>query len=186
MSYPLYAATMTTTWNGTPVDVAEQTYLEIEHRPAGVLLDFTTPFYNDPPPPLLPEADIVSTPELWNYEVVELFIKHAHSEQYTEMELGPHGNYLVLRLNGVRQRVSEGHPLRYKSYLEAGHWMGTALLEHAHLPPRPWVFNAYRIHGTEPGRRYLSLFSQPATDDAPDFHRLETFKSLEFGPSPTP
>lgn len=176
--YPTHRLRIDKTWKGLPLPLHAQSYLEMERRPAGVLLDFSTPFYEDPPPPVSTEGEIVSTPELWNYEVLELFI--AHGEQYTEIEVGPHGHYLVLRFQGMRQRVSEGHPLRYKSYVESGQWMGTLLIENQYLPPEPWSFNAYRIHGVEASRCYLSAFAQSEEAMYPDFHQLPSFQPLRF------
>ena len=176
--YPMHSLSIDTTWKGQSLPLHTQSRLEIERRPAGLLLDFSTPFYADPPPPIALAADeICSTPELWNYEVLELFI--AHKEQYTEIEVGPYGHYLVLRFNGRRQRISEGHAVRYKSYREAGQWMGTVLVEHAHLPPEPWTFNAYRIHGVDASRCYLSAFGQESAP-APDFHELSSFRPLQW------
>ncbi len=178
LPYPTHSLNIDTTWKGTEIPLHHQSRLEIERRPAGLLLDFSTPFYEDPSPPIALEADeICSTPELWNYEVIELFV--ANGEQYTELEVGPHGHYLVLRFNGRRQRISEGHPVRYKSYREAGQWMGTVLIENAYLPPEPWTFNAYRIHGVDASRCYLSAFAHPGAI-APDFHELSTFQPLQW------
>lgn len=178
-SHPLHTLKIESTWKGDPLPFHAHSHLEIERRPAGLLLDFSTPFYNDPAPPLsLETGATASTPELWNYEVMELFI--AHGEHYTEIEVGPHGHYLVLRFDGMRQRISEGHTLRYKSYLESGQWMGTVLIENKDLPPEPWSFNAYRIHGVGASRCYLSAFAQSHTDSQPDFHQLSTFQPLHW------
>ena len=32
---------------------------------------------------------------LWDYEVVELFLLNSDTEEYLELEFGPHGHYLA-------------------------------------------------------------------------------------------
>lgn len=158
-------------WSGHAMPASEQVRFEIELRPKGLLVDFEAPYHDDP----VPDSPPGPTPGLWDYEVFELFI--ANGEQYTELELGPHGHYLLLRLKGYRQRVSELHEIRYKHYRVPGRWMGTALIPWELLPPRPWTYNAYAIHGQGPTRTYLARF--PVPGDEPDFHRLACFAPLE-------
>ncbi len=172
MKYPLYQGRVAQTWSGDPLPVSAQIIFELERRPQGLLIDFCAPAYQDP----LPLQSPGSTPELWNYEVVEFFI--ACGDAYTEIELGPAGHYLLLKLKGYRHCLSQGHSLRYKTYLAAGYWMGTALIELADLPPEPWCFNAYAIHGQDSSRQYQVAFTGPAT--VPDFHQLECFQTLNF------
>lgn len=172
MKYPLYQGRIAKSWNGDPLPAPAAVMFELERRPQGLLIDFCSPFYQDP----LPEQAAGTTPELWNYEVVEFFV--AGGQQYTEIELGPGGHYLMLKLNGYRQCLSQGHSLRYKTYQAAGFWMGTALIELADLPPEPWTFNAYAIHGQASSRQYLAAF--PSLTSAPDFHHLQSFQPLRF------
>lgn len=172
LSYPLARLQIAQSWNGSPVAAAEQVQLELELRPNGLLIDFWAPHYGDP----LPAPPAGSTPELWEYEVVEVFV--AHGERYTEIELGPAGHYLVLCLQGYRQRLSEGHPIRYKTYLSPGQWMGTALVPLELLPPQPWQVNAYAIHGKGSTRRYLAAYAPGGV--TPDFHQLQAFQPLQF------
>ena len=91
------------TWDG----------VKLEHRAANVSLAPTTgtdevrisvsaPFYDDPPPPGgLPGQAYFG---LWEYEVVEAFFLN-DKDQYLEVEFGPHGQHIVLLLNGRRNAV---------------------------------------------------------------------------------
>lgn len=175
MSHPCHALTIAGTWNGHPLPVSEQIRMEIERRPKGLLIDFEAPFYDDPAPDCPPGP----TPELWEHEVVEVFFaSQTQPNQYTEIELGPHGHYLVLRLDGVRNIVSQLHEIRYKFYRVPGRWMGTALVPWELLPPEPWNYNAYAIHGQGSTRIYSACF--PVPGPAPDFHQLPTFQALSL------
>jgi len=169
---PFNHVKISATWAGHPLPPHSWISLELEARPKGLLLDFTAPFYGDPAPSTAPG----STPGLWDYEVVEFFL--SHGERYTEIELGPHGHYLVLCLDGYRQVRSQGHEIRYKHAVMPGCWMGTALVPWALLPPAPWSYNAYAIHGSGSTRRHLALHPVPGPE--PDFHRLQAFQPLEL------
>lgn len=164
--------TIAQTWNGHPVPPAEQISVELELRANGLLFDFAAPFYGDP----APDLPAGSCDGLWDFEVVEVFVGQAGTQRYTEIEMGPHGHYLVLCLNGIRQRESAGHALRYKTYRSPGRWAGTALVPLELLPPQPWVFNAYAIHGTGATRHYWAAHAVPGP--APDFHQPARFQAL--------
>ena len=52
--------------------------------------------------------------QLWDYEVVELFFLNSESKRYLEVEFGPHGQHLVLLLNGgPDQCLEHSLPLEY-------------------------------------------------------------------------
>lgn len=174
-SYPLYALQINQTWNGHALAAKEQIQIELEHRPKGLLIDFSAPFYDDP----APAAEPGPTDGLWDYEVLEVFM--ANGQRYTEVELGPHGHYLVLQLNGYRHCVSKLQEIRYKTYRVASRWMGTALIPWELLPAAPWTYNAYAIHGQGSTRTYLAHFAVKGPE--PDFHRLEAFQSLALSQS---
>ena len=51
--------------------------------------------------------------QLYNYEVAEAFFLCKKSEQYVELEFGPHGEHLVLFLDGRRNDIMKMLPLNY-------------------------------------------------------------------------
>lgn len=124
------------------------------------------PFADDPPPPHPPGT----TPRLWEHEAVELFLTHAHDPAgpYLEVEVGPRGHHLVLRLRAVRQPAEQGLPLTLRTTHADGWWLGHAPLPPAWLPPRPWRALACRVHGHAP--RHFDT-SAPLPGAAPDFHQ---------------
>ncbi len=174
------------TWDGRPIPLEEQVTLELSAADRNRLqIVVRAPFHGDPPPAGAPGPTI----GLWEHEVVELFVLGASQEDdpdappvYTELELGPHGHQLVLRLRGVRQVVGRLLPLEYETRIDAtgvlDAWCGVALLDRALLPPPPHRINAYAIHGTGDKRRYLALY--PGPGEGPDFHRLECFEEVSL------
>jgi len=160
------------TWDGVPVSGDEVAVVTIRAAPGGLRVEVEAPFHGDPPPTTLPG----STDRLWEHEVVELFVA-GPGDRYLEVELGPHGHYLVLQLDGVRRRA--GPPLELEhgaeARVEAGRWRSAVLLPSRLLPPGPHRVNAYALHGAAP-RRYLA--HAPVPGPAPDFHRLERFAPM--------
>ena len=49
---------------------------------------------------------------LWDYEVVEVFFL-GRSDRYLEVEMSPHGHFLVLKLHGARKLVETMIPIDY-------------------------------------------------------------------------
>ncbi len=132
----------------------------------------SAPHYADPPPP---SAPIGPTANLWEHEVVELFI-HGPDNRYTEIELSPSGHHLVLQLEGVRNTVASMLPIQFEATIHADRWTGTAIIEKALLPDTPHRVNAAAIHGTDANRTYLSWVTLPG--EAPDFHQPECFRPI--------
>lgn len=159
------------TWDGSALRPEERTTIELRlGEPVEVLLEATA--YGDPPPPAPPGR----CDALWNHEVVELFVL-GRDERYLELELGPHGHWLALHLEGRRRIVASELALDYHVRRDGDRWHGRARFERALLPPDPRAANAYAIHGTGEARRHLAW--QPVPGDVPDFHRLEHFAPLE-------
>lgn len=129
------------------------------------------PFHHDPAPPEQPGP----TDGLWEYEVVELFLL-TPPDHYLEIELGPHGHYLLLELRGRRQVVRSGMPIAYDAQIDEGRWSGHAEIPLDYLPTGASRGNGYAIHGQPPARSYLAYYPVPGT--APDFHRLDRFGPL--------
>jgi hypothetical protein len=155
------------TWDGQPIPAAQQVHLSLELDEQALTITLVAPFYNDPPPPL-PAGPC---PELWEYEVVELFI--ANGQHYTEIELAPRGQHLVLQLHGIRQKVAEQLPITYAAHIDGPQWQGQARIPVSLLPAQPWTMNAYAIHGQGTERTYLAAHAVPGSE--PDFHRLHCF-----------
>lgn len=157
------------TWDDRPADVRVE--VELGRDGEQLVLDVEAPFMGDPPPP----GPAGPTPELWNHEVVEVFILGA-GQRYLEVELSPHGHHLVLELSGVRQVVRQGMALDYRATIEADRWRARARVPLAWLPVGWDRVNAFAIHGQGAERRYLAW--RPAGGEAPDFHRLEVFAPI--------
>ncbi|UJR32611.1 hypothetical protein I4U23_020071 [Adineta vaga] len=144
-----------------------------------LLVEINAPFFNDPAPAMTPPGPF---PELWNYEVVELFLLSSSTNHYIELEFSPHGHYIVLLLIDQRKTLKQLLPLPdYRvEWLSGNQWIGRALIPRAHLPGRMDRFNAFAIHGQNATRTYEALYPAPPESTKPDFHRLELFQPLNF------
>lgn len=142
--------------------------------------NFSAPFYDDPESANgLPGEPCA---QLWDYEVVELFFL-AEDERYLEVEVSPHGQHLVLLLNGRRNIIKDMLPMNFSSSINPRDktWNGIAKIPLSYFPPNICKFNAYAIHGSGEKRVYEALFPVPKGKfDYPDFHRLEYFTSFEL------
>ncbi|MEZ4265494.1 MAG: hypothetical protein R3F39_03875 [Myxococcota bacterium] len=161
-------------WDGRPLPAGERATVRAGFVDGAFRVEVDAPYGGDPAPSTPPGP----TPRLWEHEVVELFVL-GEADQYTEIELGPHGHHLVLRLAGRRQIVAEGLPLRYESRVADGRFYGMAWLDLGLLPPGPHRANACAIRGVGDARRYMSAWPMPG--EGPDFHRLERFEPVDFG-----
>jgi hypothetical protein len=160
------------TWRGEAIPPVEQATLELEDD-GDLVVRVNAPWHGDPPP----EGPPGPTPGLWDFEVVELFVL-GPLERYLELEFGPRGHHLVLRLGGRRQPVEVGLELEYSVERTGDRWTGVARVPRSYLPEGPHRINAYAIHGVGEARRYLCW--KPTLGDAPDFHRLEVFEEVEL------
>lgn len=158
------------TWNGAAIPPAEQSSIALRDD-GDLIVCVQAPWHGDPPPP----GPAGPTPGLWDYEVVELFVL-GPQEQYLEVELGPHGHHLVLRLRGRRSPFAAALAMDYTVRRSGDCWRGEARVPRGWLPPPPHYINAYAIHGRGPDRRHLAW--APPGGDAPDFHRLEAFRPV--------
>jgi hypothetical protein len=163
-------------WDGGPLVANE--FARIELRAGRFLeLEIDASYHGDPPPSAPPGT----TPGLWEFEVVELFLL-GEGERYLEIELGPHGHHLVLRLEGRRHVVESGLPIEFRVERSESRWHGHARLSRHWLPTGLHAANAYAIHGQGAARRYLAAHPVPGPE--PDFHRLEHFAPLALEEAP--
>ncbi|MEZ4331518.1 MAG: hypothetical protein R3F35_07175 [Myxococcota bacterium] len=157
-------------WDGGPLLPGERARIELTlGEPVRIGIEATA--YGDAPPPAPPGR----CDGLWNHEVVELFLLGS-GERYLELEFGPHGHWLALRLEGRRRLVTSDLALDYAARREGDRWTARASFASALLPPEPTAANAFAIHGPAAARRYLAW--QPVPGEAPDFHRLALFAPL--------
>jgi hypothetical protein len=162
--------TVARTWDGTVIDQAEVAWLALSSGDEGLRVDVRGTLHGDPPPAAPPG----SCDRLWEHEVVELFIA-GKDGRYLEVELGPHGHYLVLRFDGPRREVGRGYGIDYRVQTSGGRWRGEALIPPELLPERPFRGNAFAMHGQGARRRYLAAYSGTGE---PDFHRQDTYERL--------
>jgi len=161
------------TWDGLSVPLDEQAELVLTGHEDHLELGIDAPYHGDP----APESPAGSLPGLWNYEVVELFIAGV-DDRYLEVEVGPHGHYLVLQLEGVRNVVEQGLGLDVTVCTGPERWTARAILPRRWLPPGSCRINAYSVHGLGEHRRYLA--NTPVPGDGPDFHRLHFFRDVQL------
>ncbi len=165
-------------WDGQPVPASEHVHLALGEWEGGLEIRVDAPGPFDPPPP----GPAGPCWGLWEHEVVEVFVA-GPGPAYTEIELGPHGHHLVLRLEGTRQVVQRELPLDYsvsgavgpqaEGPQAEGRWQGVARLDRNLLPPGPHRLNAYAIRGEAGARRFLAWQAVPGEE--PDFHQLSCF-----------
>ena len=159
------------TWDGLRATDLEVAQVDFRIDREGLHVEVSAPFHGDEKPPW----PIGPLDRLWEYEVVELFLLAADG-RYLEIEMGPHGHYLVLLMKGVRDLDKLIRGLVCTTRIRGNCWQGELHLPPEHLPGRMTHVNAYAVHGAGAGRRYLAAFPVPGT--RPDFHQLQYFKAI--------
>ncbi|XP_070554491.1 UPF0462 protein C4orf33 homolog isoform X2 [Ptychodera flava] len=122
-----------TQWNSIPIDHQPVVIrLSRNHDNNHINLEVDSPFFNDPAAPV----GQVGKPfqQLWDYEVVEAFFLGADNK-YLEVELCPHGQHLVLALNGFRKVMTDELPLDFKATISGNTWHGSAEIPMEYFPP---------------------------------------------------
>ena len=160
------------TWKGEPLSREDTATLHLSWEGDDLVLRVEAPFADDP----APESPPGPVWGLWDYEVVELFLV-GEKDRYTEIELGPHGHHLVLRLDGVRRIVERELAIDFETMRHDGQWTGTARVPRQLLPDPIQRLNAFAIRGTGRQRRFMAWSAVPG--DAPDFHRIRLFPFWE-------
>lgn len=162
-------------WDGSPVPARARVRVTLRPLADALEIRCAARLFGADGPPGPPGP----TERLWEHEVVEVFVAGPDG-RYTEIELGPFGNHLVLQLASYRSPVASGLPMAYRSSLRSGptgrSWSGVARIARSLLPEGPHRVNAYAIQPTPDGRRYLAW--SPPGGAAPDFHRVESFRPL--------
>eukprot|EP00118_Oscarella_pearsei_P026158 m.309512 g.309512 ORF g.309512 m.309512 type:complete len:194 (+) comp46735_c0_seq1:83-664(+) len=173
--------TIQSTWDGDPIGDRQYVTMEIKENSekSGVDVEIDAPFYNDPSSPDVSPGQRCW--KLWDFEVVEAFFL-GENEQYLEIELCPHGQFLALMLKGRRNIVKDNLFINFSvDKLSENRWRGTAFIPIDYFPPGVTKFNAYAIHGSGDARQYEALYPVPkAKYESPDFHRLEYFSPIDF------
>lgn len=160
------------TWDGQAVSETDVAVVRLGLDERSARIDVSAPFHGDP----RPAGPAGPTDGLWNHEVVEVFL--LGSQRYLEVELGPHGHYLVIQLGAPRVALRRLIPIEYTARTpDAAHWRGTAHIPNVLLPSGLDRFNAYRMYGSGAARRHLAAF--PVRGEEPNFHRLECFGPLQ-------
>lgn len=174
------------TWNNKPVD-HEPVRVHMEwkfEKQVGqphkrvVKTQIRAPMFDDDPPP----NDFPGyCADLYNYECVELFFANEKGH-YLEVEVGPHGNWLVLLFDKYRHGINTGEDIELdmEIVIDGDNWICNVEIPLAFFPANITKFNAYAIHGMGDNRQYEAL--SPVTDGSlakPDFHRTEYFTTID-------
>ncbi|XP_022792991.1 uncharacterized protein LOC111332003 isoform X2 [Stylophora pistillata] len=174
-----YNFAINTEWNGSKINHSPITFQISAQDSRTVRISVSGPFFNEPNPP--PCNAGAACDGLWDFEVAEVFFL-GEREKYLEIELSPHGQHLLLLLNGVRKKFLDKLPINYTATIDRAKntWNGTADIPIDYFPPGVRKINAYAIHGSGNQRKYESLYPASADVINPDFHRLEFFKPFDF------
>ena len=157
------------TWDGQPLTHTELVELSYQITETGSLeVQIDSPFHGDPAPSVSPG----SCWELWEYEVVELFLV-GENGHYLELEFGPHGHYLALLLDGPRSVIRSQMTLTHNATVSDTRWRSHSIVPKDLLPTRIVKHNAFAIHGQGQERRYLA--HSPLPGPKADFHQPQRF-----------
>lgn len=161
------------TWDGQAIEPEERVGFTFSLSAGELELQVEAPFHDDPSPAVPPGG----CAGLWEFEVVELFLL-GESGHYLEIELGPHGHYLLYHLSGIRQVCTTLIPVCCKTEISGSLWRASMRVKVAGLPLGPLSHvNAYAIYGQGENRRYLAAFPVPGAQ--PDFHQPDSFCRLD-------
>ena len=174
MTVPIQAIRIEAEWNGTAISARHWITVHLLYKVDHLEVRVSAPYYGDPTAPSTP---IGPTDQLWEHEVVEIFI-YGDKGKYLEVELAPSGHHLVLQLQGIRNVVASKLPLDFTATIHGDRWTGTARIDKDDLPGTPRRWNVTAIHGSKDERRYLSWNVLPG--EAPDFHQPESSRPLQF------
>ncbi|MCL4153121.1 UNVERIFIED_CONTAM: hypothetical protein GTU68_003897, partial [Idotea baltica] len=128
------AFTIKTTWEGKAIPENETVSIGLKAvgNSGDILMAIDAPFYDDPAPAGEPGQPFLG---LWDYEVVEAFFLN-DNEQYLEVEVSPHGQHIVLLLNGTRNDIKTSLPLNVTTKIVGSRWTGEAIIPRDYFPPK--------------------------------------------------
>ena len=158
-------------WKGNTLPAPAAEFI-LEAQAGHLAVNFRAPRRGDRPP----QHPVGRCPRLWEHEVVELFLL-GERDAYLELEWGPAGHWLALRLEGRRCVVDDRITVSTTFWSDRTTWGGDLLLEAARLPPTLGSANAFAIFGPGTARAYRAHRGSPDAE-GPDFHRLESFVPL--------
>jgi len=128
---------------------------------------------------------------LWDTDVVEIFLRRPGQKGYFEFEAGPLGQWLDVRIYIQRREVdfnwASGMDVRTRLRKEEKNWLTLFRIPFSALTDQPdqlprvedvWRVNFSRILGREPDRRFLTW--RPTLTPEPDFHVPDAFGNLVF------
>ena len=174
MTVPIQAIRIEAEWNGTAISARHWITVHLLDKADHLEIRVSAPYYGSPQAPSTP---VGPTDQLWEHEVVEIFI-YGENEHYLEIELAPSGHHLVLQLRGIRNVIASKLPLDFTATIHGDRWTGTARVNKDHLPNSPRRLNATAIHGSKDARKYLSWNRLPGNE--PDFHQPGSSRPLQF------
>ena len=158
-------------WDGTRLPESHWVMVDLRLSDEGLQIEVDAPFFNNLAPSDAPNPK-TGCWQLWEYEVVEVFLVDQEGA-YTEIEVGPHGHHLILRLDAPRSVVDKMHPMVWDAEVDGERWRGRGLIARHLLPRNIERVNAFAIRTVQDYRQYCCYTSLPA--EQPDFHQPERF-----------
>jgi hypothetical protein len=158
-------------WDGTPLPESHWVMVDLRWGDDGLQIDVEAPFFDNPAPSDAPNSE-TGFWQLWDYEVVEVFLVDEKGA-YTEIEVGPHGHHLILRLDAPRSVVDKMHPMVWNAEVDGERWRGRGLVATHLLPINIERVNAFAIRTVGERRQYCCHTPLPAAQ--PDFHQPSRF-----------
>ncbi|CAJ0559594.1 unnamed protein product, partial [Mesorhabditis spiculigera] len=174
------------TWHGNPTDHRPAEiqlgwkFEKIPNRPHKrvVTVEFTTPFYDDPEPEMIPGI----TPELTDYECMMLIFANENNH-YLEVIVGPHGHWICRLYDGIGNCFNNGEELElvvHNQWVGGDLWNCSFEVPLAYFPANIYKMNAFTLHGPEEERVIEALRPvSDGNDETPDFHRIEFYKRID-------
>jgi hypothetical protein len=179
-------------WNGEPTSIPPYIIsLNISTKTGDVLIHVDAPFMDDVPP----EAAPGRLENLYEYEVVELFVSGTHSDSnspYLEIQVGPHGHYMLIFFMKEADWANQDptldldQPPKIVIDHAAKRWSAEVIVP-SYLLPEPecgadlsvsWNVNAFAAFDSGEKRQLLACY--PVPGDVPNFHQLKYMKPIKL------